>query len=258
VPQGNLLKAPTPVTPWDSGSFAGTQATVTRDTTVTCAGQPSLRLEGPGHFYAQTTSARVPVDPRLTYRLTTQMTTQALDGIVEQDVFWYGADGAQLEAWGEAIGGRLRGTHPCTPVSGTIQPPAGAVQAVVQYRVLADGGQAWVSGMTLEAVAPAGIPAPQETPPAAPQPLVAVPAAVPTVETLLAEFETLTTDYTRTQAQIRAAYEQTLQQTRSRPARAHAYQEAQTALTTAYRTMVETWAQLFEQYVTLLLTPAAP
>jgi hypothetical protein len=199
----------------------------------------------------------VPVDPRLTYRLTTQMTTQALDGIVEQDVFWYGADGTQLAGWGEAIGGRLRGTHPCTPVSGTLQPPAGAVQAMVQYRVLADGGQAWVSGMTLEAVAPAGIPAPQ-TPPAAPQPLVAVPAAVPTVETLLAQFETLTTDYTRTQAQIRTTYEQALQQTRSRPARVQAYQEAQTALTTAYLGMVEAWARLFEQYVTRLLTPAAP
>jgi hypothetical protein len=273
VPTGNLLSNTALTTPWDSGSFAGTEAQVTRDDTVTCGEHPSLRLEGPGHFYAQTTSARVAVDDRLTYTLTTLVSTRDLAGIVEQDVFWYDASGQELQAWGEAIGGRHSGTQDCTPVRGTVQPPAGAVQAVVQYRVLADGGQAWVSGMTLEAVAPAGAPAPNpaggaEAPPqvaspappavspTAPAPLP--PVAVPTVEMLLAQFETLTTDYTRTQAQIRTTYEQALQQHRSRAARTQAYQEAQTALTTAYRAMVEAWAQLFEQYVTLLLTQVPP
>jgi hypothetical protein len=126
---------------------------------------------------------------------------------------------------------------------------------VVQYRVLADGGQAWVSGMTLEAVAPltpATVP-PEPSVVSPTSPVAMTPVAVPTVETLLAQFETLTTDYTRTQAQIRTTYEQALRTQRSRAARTQAYQEAQTALTTAYRTMVETWAQLFEQYVTLLL-----
>jgi hypothetical protein len=255
VPSGNLLPTSTLAAPWESGSFDGTQATVSRDDTVTCAGQPSLRLEGPGHVYAQTTSTRVAVDDRLTYRLTTLMSTRDLAGIVEQDVFWYDASGQELPVWGEAIGGRQSGTQTCTPVSGTVQPPPGAVQAVVQYRVLADGGQAWVSGMTLEAVAPlTPATAPPEPSVVSPTSPVAMPSVVaPTVETLLAQFETLTTEYTRTQAQIRTTYEQALRTQRSRAVRTQAYQEAQTALTTAYRAMVETWAQLFEQYVTLLL-----
>jgi hypothetical protein len=266
VPTGNLLPNTALTTPWASGSFAGTQASVSRDETVSCAGQPSLRLEGPGHYSAQTTSARVPVDDRLTYRLSTLVSTTDLVGMLEQDVFWYDAEGQELQAWGEAIGGRQTVTQTCAPVTGTVQPPPGAVQAVVQYRVIADGGQAWVSAMHLEALAPAATPAPPaamvevapaESPPAAvpssPAP-VASPGAPPTVASLVAQFDALTTQYTQTQAQIRTTYEQALQQQRSRPARLQAYQEAQAALTTAYRGMVEAWAALFEQYVTLLLT----
>jgi hypothetical protein len=278
VPSGNLLPNTVLTPPWDSGSFSGTQASVSRDDSMTCAGQPSLRLEGPGHYYAQTTSQRVAIDDRLTYTLTTLVSTRDLAGIMEQDVFWYDAQGQEFPQWGEAIGGRQSGTQTCTAVRGTVQPPPGAVAAVVQYRVLADGGQAWVSGMRLEAVAPVGGPVvvPASSPPVVAEapvaspvatsptpvgqvvppssPPMAPPAAVPTIEALLAQFETLTTQYTQSEAQIRTTYEQALQQAHGRQARRQAYAQAQTALTTAYRTMVETWAQLFQQYVLLVLT----
>ena len=129
------MVAPTAAQPWRGGSFAGTQSQTTLDASTQRDGQATQQITGSGHYYGTSTSRNFPVTAGQTYEVSAWVKTQDITDFVELDVFYWGTKGETLSRWGEAVGGRLKGTQEWTPLTGQITIPPKAVRAVIQLRV---------------------------------------------------------------------------------------------------------------------------
>lgn len=266
----NLVTAPTAQQPWHSGSYAGTQTQTGLDPSVQREGHATQKLTGRGDYFAQTTSPAFPVEPGRTYDVAAWVKLQAITKLVEVDVFYWDAHGNPLNAWGEAIGGRLTGTHDWTPLQGEVTVPPGAVTAVVQVRVMSRGGAAWVDAVTMRAQQDTGVVAaapprePEHTPvppqlPDQPAALVALTQPVPaqTLPGLRKQFTALAAEYQTAQQTIRAHYQATLHRLandttpEAQQQREQAHATGTQALSALYQVLEQYWRTLTAQWRTI-------
>lgn len=251
-PATATLLPPSSTTPWTSGGFADTTSSASLDPSVTHQGHPAWRVSGQGSYIGQTTSPRFAVTDAQPYDVSAWVKLDRITRQVELDIFWYDAQGGELR-WSEAVGGRLSGTRDWTELRGTVTPPAGATSAVVQMRVLSQGGAAWLREdirMQPQTTTAAPVTTPPPTPAAPPvaslvtpitppaattQPVQPsqTPLAVPQL-TMPDSYAAIQTAYTQAQQQIQATFTQAVQQAKTPEQREHALQVGNLELTIAY------------------------
>lgn len=208
VPLTPVIPRWTPEQPWQAGSFAGTTADGVLDPHMLHAGSPTIALTGEGRFFAYTTSPRFAVREGETYTMAAPIKLDGVEGHLEMNVFWYDTQGHECHVWGEALGGKRSGTQDWQVLGGTVTAPAGARQAAIQWRLVADGGTAWIDPRVQVAVA-------EER--QATEATTAVGTTSAPAVTLQGQMDTLMADYAHAQQTILARYTQAVEAAQRTP-----------------------------------------
>ncbi|MGE3539328.1 MAG: DUF5060 domain-containing protein, partial [Candidatus Tectimicrobiota bacterium] len=161
--------------PWQHTVYARTTAERSWSTDSSYSASHALKTTAPGRLFAGWMASAVAVSPGAAYQVALWSRTEGITGGVSLNISWRDAAGKPVQ-WTSEIGGTLRGTGPWRRLSGEVRAPSQARQAVVEVRIVSEGGTAWLDDALL---APAAA-LPPLTPPSTPP--IETPVEPPTVD----------------------------------------------------------------------------
>lgn len=139
---------------WTAGSFVGSNVT-SWATDQSRSPTHSLKTSSGSAYFNYFKSAKFPVTPGQSYALSAWIRTQSLaadagwsQGVM-LNLLWLDGGGTVFAGYYAVDGPGIRGTVGWTKKETTVKAPSGAATAIVEFRVRANSGAAWIDDASL-------------------------------------------------------------------------------------------------------------